>query len=289
MTQWIRTPTARAMRTRCNSTEGYTGLTPGDVYAVPTPQLTQAVTFTTAQSILSPPFNQNTLPLIISGPQILTTQAVGTTGEDSTGSANLISNDSTSQFNVTFDRPVQTSTFTADQVMSITVRKAPSWGRRPSVLLRSISKSTPRLPPALACSIRHSPSIRKTRYRSPTSLSRSASLRRGFRSDCGPGRARWGYNSTVFGCGGRGSQGFVNTVFDDSAQTSITQGKAPLTGTFIPEYRSTSTTLTDLQGLLADGIWHLKLTNITTGAPRNARFLVAEHHAAGRGQSRGFD
>ena len=99
--------------------DGYTGLTPGDVYAVPTPQLTAPVTFTTAQSILSPPFNQNTLPLIISGPQVLTTQAVGTSGEGSTGSANLITNDSASQFDVTFDRPVQTSTFTASQVVSI--------------------------------------------------------------------------------------------------------------------------------------------------------------------------
>ena len=61
--------------------DGYTGLTPGDVYAVPTPKLTAPVTFTTAQSILSPPFNQNTLPLIVTGPQVLTTQAVGTSGQ----------------------------------------------------------------------------------------------------------------------------------------------------------------------------------------------------------------
>ena len=52
-------------------TTAFTGLTPGDVYAVPTPQPTTAVTFLGAASILSPPFNQNTLPLIVPGPQVL--------------------------------------------------------------------------------------------------------------------------------------------------------------------------------------------------------------------------
>ena len=60
---------------------GYTGLTPGDVYAVPTPQLDGAGHLHHGpQSILSPPFNQNTLPLIVPGPQIVSTQAVGTSG-----------------------------------------------------------------------------------------------------------------------------------------------------------------------------------------------------------------
>ena len=50
-------------------TTPFTGLTPGDVYAAPTPQPTTPVTFTfDAASILSPPFNQNTLPLIVPGP-----------------------------------------------------------------------------------------------------------------------------------------------------------------------------------------------------------------------------
>ncbi len=63
------------------SPDGYTGLTPGDIYAVSMPEPTTPVTFTTAKSILTSlvaPLNPNTLPLIISGPQILTTQAVGT-------------------------------------------------------------------------------------------------------------------------------------------------------------------------------------------------------------------
>ena len=49
-------------------TTPFTGLTPGDVYAAPMPQPTTTVTFLGAASILSPPFNQNTLPLIVPGP-----------------------------------------------------------------------------------------------------------------------------------------------------------------------------------------------------------------------------
>ena len=52
-------------------TTPFTGLTPGDVYAVPTPQPVTAVTFVAeSASILHPPFNQNTLPLIVPGPQV---------------------------------------------------------------------------------------------------------------------------------------------------------------------------------------------------------------------------
>ena len=60
--------------------------TPGDVYAVPAPNLpplgsTTEIAYSGAGSILNKPtlgFNSNTVPLIISGPQVLTTQAVGT-------------------------------------------------------------------------------------------------------------------------------------------------------------------------------------------------------------------
>ena len=145
---------------------GYTGLTPGDVYAAPMGQLTAPVTFTTAQSILSPPFDQNTLPLIVSGPQVLTTQAIGTSGAGSTGSGNLLTNDSTSQLNVTFDRRGVVNTagsgktptagsFNPGQVVSIieTERFDPGH-RRLSALPRSTRRSIPRRPRAPAPSTR---------------------------------------------------------------------------------------------------------------------------------------
>ena len=58
-------------------TTAFVGTTPGDVYAVPTPQPTTAIRFFGAASILSPPFNQNTLPLIVPGPQVLSTSVPG--------------------------------------------------------------------------------------------------------------------------------------------------------------------------------------------------------------------
>ena len=63
----------------------FTGLTPGDVYAVPAPAPTKKVTFSNAASILNPPFNQNTLPLSVPGPQILSTTVVGTSGQTTSG------------------------------------------------------------------------------------------------------------------------------------------------------------------------------------------------------------
>ena len=71
-------------------TTPFTGLTPGDVYVAPTPQPTTPFTFNAA-SILSPPFNQNTLPLIVPGPQVM-----GTSVPDGTGTGNLITDGTTS-------------------------------------------------------------------------------------------------------------------------------------------------------------------------------------------------
>ncbi|MGC8642896.1 MAG: proprotein convertase P-domain-containing protein, partial [Isosphaeraceae bacterium] len=69
----------------------FTGLTPGDVYAVPAPQPTTAVTFSAAAwtggtnnggYILAPPFDQNMLPLIVPGPHLISTSVPGGTGSD---------------------------------------------------------------------------------------------------------------------------------------------------------------------------------------------------------------
>ena len=71
------------------------------------------------------------------------------------------------------------------------------------------------------------------------------------------------------GVGGNGSN-FVNTVFDDAAENSITTGTAPFTGTFQP-----TGTLSTLDGHTVDiknsvdqwvpGVWTLQLTNTMTG------------------------
>ena len=98
-------------------TTAFTGLTPGDVYAVPTPQPTVAGhVLHGAASILSPPFNQNTLPLIVPGPQVVEHRPVpGGTGDRRQPDHRRHD----SSLNVTFDRPMQVSTFTPGQVLQI--------------------------------------------------------------------------------------------------------------------------------------------------------------------------
>src|SRR5208282_4670789 len=96
-------------------TTPFIGLTPGDVYAVPMPQPMVPITFgPDPLSILQPPFNQNTVPLIVPGPQILSTSVSGGSGTD-----NLVVNGTVDTFNVTFDRPMQVSSFTPSDVLQI--------------------------------------------------------------------------------------------------------------------------------------------------------------------------
>ena len=71
----------------------------------------------TRSQSFSRPFNQNTSPLIVPGPQITSTQVVATTG--TVGANNLVLNGTTKAFNVTFDRLMQAATFTPDQVLQI--------------------------------------------------------------------------------------------------------------------------------------------------------------------------
>ena len=92
----------------------YTGLTPGDVYAVPTPQPVVPTTFLGALSILHPPFDENTLPLTVPGPQVLSTSVPNGSGSD-----NLVVDGSVNSLSVTFDRPMQVSTVTPGQVLQI--------------------------------------------------------------------------------------------------------------------------------------------------------------------------
>ena len=51
-------------------TNPFTGLTPGDLYVAPMPAPTSAFTFNST-NILTPPFDQNTLPLVVPGPYVI--------------------------------------------------------------------------------------------------------------------------------------------------------------------------------------------------------------------------
>ena len=112
---WTRTPTATSDENPL--TTPFTGLTPGDAYVAPMPHPPHP-SRSTAASILSPPFDQNTLPLIFPGPYVVSTSVPNGTGSD-----NVVNGTTTghtnSSLNVTFDRPMQTSTFTPANVLQI--------------------------------------------------------------------------------------------------------------------------------------------------------------------------
>ena len=62
-------------------TTPFTGLTPGDIYAIPAPQPPSPVTFgPNPLSIFAVQLNPNSVPLIVPGPQVASTTVVPTSG-----------------------------------------------------------------------------------------------------------------------------------------------------------------------------------------------------------------
>jgi len=231
----------------------FTGMTPGDVYAVPTPQPMVPITFgPNPLSILQPPFNQNTLPLIVPGPNVLSTSVPG-----GSGSGNVIVNGTTSTFNVTFDRPMQVSSFTPSQVLSIMgptgLITGPQYFPNASVD-QTIPKATTTGNGTLSSTLTV-PDFQGTF----TSADVTVGLTITSPSDSSLSAVLISPNGTqvpLFANVGGSGQNFTNTVFDDAAQTPITAGSAPFTGTFQPIGK-----LSTLVGSNVSGVWTLQILN----------------------------
>jgi subtilisin-like proprotein convertase family protein len=234
-------------------TTPFTGTTPGDVYAVPMPQPVVPVRFgPNPLSILSPPFNQNTLPLIVPGPNVVSTSVPG-----GSSSGNLIVNGTTSTFNVTFDRPMQVSSFTPSQVLSIMgptgSLSGPQYFPSDSVD-QTVPKATPTGSGVLSSTLTV-PNYQGTftaadvtvglTITSPNDSSLSAVL-----------VSPTGIQVPLFVNVGGNGQNFTSTVFDDAAQTSITAGRAPFTGSYQPIGK-----LSTLVGSNVSGVWTLQIQN----------------------------
>ena len=211
------------------------------------------MTFTTAQSILSPPFNQNTLPLIVPGPQVVSTRPSAPRGRSSSGheQPDLLVNDTSSQYQVTFDRPIQTSTFTPSQVLSIMGPNGSITGPQtfgPTAIDQSIPAATSAGPGTLdsTLTINSGGTLHDRRHHRHA----QHRVQFGFRPHRGPGGARTGRRSR---CSRAWAAPPARTSSTPSSTTrrrsSITAGTAPFTGTFKPEYSLNSATLTSLQGL----------------------------------------
>jgi subtilisin-like proprotein convertase family protein len=254
-------------------TKLFNGLTPGDVYAVPNPMPVTPVPFLGALSILHFPFDQNTLPLIVPGPQILSTQVVSSTGQPGTGADNLLVNGTTSEYNVTFDRPIETSSFTPDQVLEIMGPAGSVSGPQffPSSSFGQTIPGATASGPGMLDSTLSIPSFNGTFQVAKVTVELSATVP----ADSGLTAiliAPDGTSVTLFSGVGGTNTTFVNTVLDDSSGTSITSGTAPFTGTYRPAGQ-----LSSLNGKTVDmqnpadpaqwipGVWTLRLLNSKSG------------------------
>ncbi len=256
-------------------TTSFTGQTPGDVYAVPTPLIPAdgaETTFLGMTSILQPTFglNPNTLPLIVPGPQVVSTSVPG----GNSASGNLITDGTTNTFNVTFDRPMVVNTaaagqpptagsFTAADVLSIMGPAGEITG--PQFFPSDVQTGQPIDANSTTDYTVTVPSFGGTFSIADITVSLSAA----FSPDSDLEAVLIAPNGTQVplfsGVGGNGLN-FVNTVLDDSAENSINSGTAPFTGSFKP-----SGTLSSLDGLPVDfknsfglwvpGVWTLQLTS----------------------------
>ena len=181
-----------------------------------------------------------------------------------------------SSLSVTFDRPIETSTFTPANVLQIMGPVGSISGPQsyPSDdTLQTIPAATSPTSPGVLQSTVTIPSFDGTFKVADISVQLNAV----FSSDSsltGILIAPNGSQVTLFS-GLSGGQNFVNTTIEDAAETSITTGAAPFTGTFKP---SGSTPLSSLNGLTVDmknpldpslwvpGVWTLKLINSQSGA-----------------------
>jgi subtilisin-like proprotein convertase family protein len=227
---------------------------PGDVYAVPAPATGNA-------SLLVAPFDQNTLPLIVPGPQVLSTSVPG----GNSGAGNLVTDGTVSTFNVTFDRPMKVSSFTPAQVLQI-------MGPTGSLLEPQTFASGPVAQAIQAAASPTSPSILNSTLTVPLDNNTfkvgtiTVRLDATFSADSAlsavlvsPG----GISIPLFPGGKLTGANFTGTVFDEAAEASILAGTAPFTGSFQP---SNAAGFSPLSGAAAEGNWTLVLTNTGTGA-----------------------
>jgi subtilisin-like proprotein convertase family protein len=237
-------------------TTPFTGLTPGDVYAVPAPAPPTPVTFgTNPLSIFEVQLNSNSEPLIVPGPQIASSQVVATTGTVSTG--NLVLNGTTDAFDVTFDRPMQAATFTPADILQIMGPTGLITGPQyfpSSAVNQAIPKSTPTVPGMLSQTVTV-PDSNGTFTIADITVSLSI-------TDANDSNltaeliAPDGTPVALFSNVGQNGQNFTSTVLDDGAPSPIATAQAPFTGSYQPTGQ-----LSSLIGKDASGTWTLQLVN----------------------------
>ena len=214
------------------------------------------------------PFVTSSLPLIVPGPHVVSTNMQGQTG-DQGSSDNLILNSTASYINVVFDRDMSDASFTPAQVLQImgpaglvTAPQTFSSGVVNQGIPVTGMVSTPLNVPILIPSDNGSFPIQKLTVQvnitHPSDGNLSAWL-----------VAPDGTMVQLFAAGsGLTGQNFTGTVFDDSATTPIASGTAPYSGTYKPASPLSALNGKDLAPDSTHGTWTLRLVdNRMSGSP----------------------
>ncbi|WP_337176243.1 Ig-like domain-containing protein [Paludisphaera sp.] len=242
------------------------GYTPGDYFS--TPELARV--FQTWSNAAGGPATPGSLVAQILGSRIAATSlpiilpgahAIASGAENDGGSPeNLVLNKSTSYLSVTFDRPIRAATFTPADVLrlmgptgSLTGRQyfqADRGGRAipapASATVPGILESTLTVPSYFGSTFVASDLTVTVSATFPTLAGLSLEL-----------VSPTGATVPLVAAGGLRGADLTNTVFDDAAARSITNGTAPYTGSFRPATGS----LSALAGASIQGTWTLRVIN----------------------------
>jgi subtilisin-like proprotein convertase family protein len=242
--------TGNLMDQNANATAGQTT---GDVYAVPTPLNGSATVGQAPQG----PFDSQTLPLIIAGPSVI---ASNVPGNPQTGD-NLVMNNTVSAIDLTFDRDMDMSTFTAADVLKVqgpagvvpgpyTVAAAYN-STNVSIPIHGTSTTTSTLTvPNTGAPF----TIKDLQVQLNISAAQAADLTLTL---IAPDGTRVPLAS---GVGGTSGKNFDDTVFSDNAALPITGGAAPFNGTFRPS-NSLDAALAGKDLAANGGVWKLEIVN----------------------------
>ena len=242
-------------------TTPFTGLTPGDLYVAPMPAPSSPFTFN-ASNILTPPFDQNTLPLIMPGPYVTNTSVPDGHGQRQPGAQRH------GQLDERDVRPAHAGQQLQPQ------RRAPDHGPdrldlRAAVLPRPASSVNQPIPnatsttgPGTLDSLLTVPDFGGTFNVGKVTVQLNINASTDSKSKCVPDRSRRHDTVTLFQNVGGTGQNFTNTILDDAALYSITQGTAPFTGPFKPMGSLAASNTKNVSGQ-----WTLHLVNSGTGGP----------------------
>ena len=235
-------------------TTPFTGLVPGDLYVAPMPAPASPFTFN-ATNILTPPYDQHTLPLVVPGPYVTSISVPNGSGND-----NLILNGMDSTVTATFSQPMKVSSFSPSDVLQIMGPAGPIIAPQlfsssaPSNIAPGVTSSTLTIPqPVSSTAFPVGKVTIQLNITNPDLSKLSAAL-----------IAPDGTTVTLFNAGDLSGANLVGTAFDDSAVLNLSQQSAPYTGVYLPVDPAR---LAHFLGTSAVGKWTLQVTDSVTGKP----------------------